>query len=298
MFVGIKKVDTSSQNNLLYRSSKYYLLLPSYFWIVIFFILPFVLLVIVSVATRQMYGGYDYNFILVNYIRSFDPIYFKIILRTILYAASTSIITLLIGYPLAYYISFTKGIKKIILIFLILLPFWTNFLIRVYSWNAILGNYGIINSTLIYFGIINEPLSLLNNLISVNIGLIYGELPYVVLPLIASLERIDRSILEASTDLGGSKYFTFFNITLPLTVSGIISAIIFVFIPTLGQFVIPDLLGGNDSFMIGNIITNQFIVVRDWPFGATLSVYMMGFVMVPLYLYLRFSKIKLTTLVG
>jgi len=291
-------VDTSSQNNLLYRSSKYYLLLPSYFWVIVFFILPLILLFTISFASKQTYGGYEINFHLDNYARAIDPIYLKIAIRTFFYSITTTIFCFLLGYPIAYYISFTDGFKKVVLMFLILLPFWTNFLIRVYSWNTILGSYGLINSSLISLGVIDTPFDLLNNYISVNIGLLYGELPYMVLPIVASIDRIDRSILEASSDLGASKYYTFFNVTLPLSMPGIISGVVFVLIPTLGQFVIPDLLGGNDSFMIGNIITNQFIVVRDWPFGSTLSVYMMGFVMIPLYLYLRYSKLSLNSVIS
>jgi spermidine/putrescine transport system permease protein len=262
---------------------------PPYFWLIAFFLLPMMLIFASAFGHRGDFGGIIWGFTFENFFRIFDPIYYKAIARSFEYSIIATSLTLLISYPVAYYISFSPPRLKGILMFLIILPFWTNFLIRIFSWFILLGRNGLINNALMGLGIINEPLSLLHNAFSVNIGLIYGELPYMILPIIASLDRMNVSLLEASTDLGASKFHTFWRITFPISMPGIITGIIFVFIPMLGQFVVPDILGGTDSFMIGNVITSQYLVVRDWPFGSALSMALMMIVLLIIMAYLRFA---------
>ena len=174
---------------------------PPYFWLIIFFLLPMVLIFASAFGQRGAFGGIIWTFTLENFIRIFDPIYFKAIARSFEYSFLATSLTLLISYPVAYYISFSPPRLKGILMFMVILPFWTNFLIRIFSWFILLGRNGLINNALMSLGIISEPLSLLHNAFSVNIGLIYGELPYMILPIIASLDRMNVSLLEASTCL-------------------------------------------------------------------------------------------------
>lgn len=265
------------------------LIFPPYFWMVAFFVIPMLFILVGSFSHRGRFGGIIWSLSLDNYRAIFDPIYFKAILRSFNYATIATALTLLISYPVAYFISFSQPKIKNIMMFLIILPFWTNFLIRIFSWFILLGRKGLINNTLLALGVIHEPLSLLHNAFSVNIGLIYGELPYMILPIIASLDRMNISLLEASTDLGANKITTFWKVTFPTSLPGVITGIIFVFIPMLGQFVVPDILGGTNSFMIGNVITSQFLVVRDWPFGSAISMLLMSIVLLLIFIYLKFA---------
>ncbi|MEK7818434.1 MAG: ABC transporter permease [Bacteroidota bacterium] len=267
------------------------LFLP-YFWLFVFFILPLLIMLVYSFSERGSYGGVRYVFTLSNYINSFDPLYFKLFIRSFWFAFISTLITLLIGYPIAYFISTSSTKIKSILIFLVILPFWTNFLIRIFSWVVILGRNGIVNDFLLWTGIISSPLDLLYNDFSVILGLVYGVLPYMILPIIASLDRMDKTLLEASTDLGANRFKTFYKITLPLTMQGVVTGIVFVFIPSLGQFVVPDILGGTSSYMIGNTITNQFITVRNWPFGSAMSMLLMLIVSIAISYYIRYSEKK------
>lgn len=268
----------------------YKILFPPYFWLVTFFLLPLIILFIYSFGHKGNYGGVVFDFTFNNYINIIDPLYFKMLIRSIWYAFISTVISLLIGYPMAYFISSSSDRMKSLLMFLIILPFWTNFLIRIFSWVIILGDNGIINKSLLFLGLIDQPLTLLYNEFSVIVGLIYGELPYMILPIIASLDKLDRTLLEASTDLGASKFKTFFKITFPLSIPGVVTGIIFVFIPALGQFVVPDILGSSSSFMIGNIITNQFLQVRDWPFGSAISMILMMAVSLGIYFYIKYAN--------
>lgn len=247
-------------------------------------------MLVYSFSQRGTYGGVEYIFTFKNYINAIDPLYFKLFMRSLWYAFSSTLITLLIGYPIAYFISNSNSKLKAILIFLVILPFWTNFLIRIFSWVVILGIEGIVNDILLWTKIISSPLDLLYNDFSVILGLVYGVLPYMILPIVASLDRLDKTLLEASIDLGASRFETFYKITLPLSMQGIVTGIVFVFIPSLGQFVVPDILGGTSSYMIGNTISNQFITVRNWPFGSAMSMLLMLIVSVAVSIYIRYSK--------
>ncbi|MDA0987466.1 MAG: ABC transporter permease [Bacteroidetes bacterium] len=267
------------------------LFLP-YFWLFIFFILPLLIMFVYSFSQRGTYGGVKYIFTISNYINSFDPLYFKLFLRSLTYSFFSTLIALLIGYPIAYYIATSTAKIKAILIFLVILPFWTNFLIRIFSWIVILGTEGMVNDFLIWIGLVESPIELLFNDFSVMLGLVYGVLPYMILPIVASLDKLDKNLLEASVDLGANRFETFYKVTFPLSMQGVVTGIVFVFIPSLGQFVVPDILGGTSTYMIGNTISNQFITVRNWPFGSAMSMLLMLIVSITISLYIRYSKKK------
>lgn len=247
------------------------LISPSLVYLIIFMILPMVLVIILSFLTRGPYGDVVFRVNLENYIRLIDPLYLRILGYSLSTAALTTIFTILIGYPLAYYIARVPARQRSILLFLILVPFWTNFIIRIYAWIMILRTEGFLNSFLINIGIIQVPLNILYTPTAVLIGMVYEFLPFMVLPLYTSLEKVEISQLEAAADLGARPWRAFLRVTLPLSVPGMIAGSILVFIPAMGMFVVPDLMGGAKTILIGNMIRNQFLVSRDWPFGAAAS---------------------------
>lgn len=209
-------------------------------------------------------------------------------------AVLTTALCVLIGYPMAYYISLkVKPSLKNMLLTLVVVPFWTSFLIRTYAWIIILRTEGIINNLLMGAGIIHAPIeTLLYSEFAVMLGLVYGELPFMILPLYASIEKLDLSLLEASMDLGASSFWTFLKVTIPLTMPGIAAGIILVFIPTIGAFITPDLLGGAKSILVGNLVQNQFAVARDKPFGSAICFGLTAFVLMVLFLYARYNTRK------
>jgi ABC-type spermidine/putrescine transport system permease subunit I len=267
---------------------QYILMVPPVFWLLVFFIIPLFIVIGYSLSHTGSDGGMSLKFTFEHYLLSFRGMYITIFLKSFLYAVITTLLTLAIAFPMAYYMAFASPRMKMIIMFLIILPFWTNFLIRMYSLMTLLGESGLINSALLYIGIIDEPLKLMNNTLGVFIGFIYWNLPFMVLPIFSSLDRMDVSLLEASLDLGASRRQTFWKITFPYSVAGLVAGIVFTFIPTLGNFVIPEFLGGSDNLMIGNVITSQYLQVRNWPFGSALSTVLMVIVMVFISLYIRF----------
>ncbi|PIE33014.1 spermidine/putrescine ABC transporter permease [candidate division KSB3 bacterium] len=266
------------------------LLFPAGFWLLVFFLLPLGIILMYSFIERGVYGGVEWVFTWENYTRAFDPLYVNTLWRSLGIALFTTVFCLVCGYPLAYFIAFAPAKWKNLLLVLLIIPFWTNFLIRTYAWIVILQDQGLLNSMLLRFGIIREPLDILYNLKAVMLGLVYGYLPFMVLPIYASLEKLQISHLEASMDLGANRLKTFMNITIPLTAPGIAAGVVLVFVPTIGEFVIPDILGGAKSILIGNIITNQFLTARDWPFGAAITFILVIFVLIGLGIFFRFSK--------
>lgn len=267
---------------------QYILLVPPAFWLMVFFIIPLFIVIGYSLSLTGTDGVISLRFTLEHYLVSFRGMYLTIFLKSLLYAVITTLLTLAIAFPMAYYMAFTTPRMKMLLMFLIILPFWTNFLIRMYSIMTLLGESGLINSALMATGIINEPLALMHNSLGMYIGFIYWNLPFMVLPIFSSLDRMDLSLLEASLDLGASRRQTFWRITFPYSLAGLVAGIVFTFIPTLGNFVIPEFLGGSDNLMIGNVITAQYLQVRNWPFGSALSTLLMLVVMVFISLYIRF----------
>ena len=251
------------------------LLTPGLFWLLLFIVAPIVIVVVVSFATRGAYGKTIYDFTIGNYARAFTALYLPAYWRTFWVALLTTLLCILVSYPVAYYIALrASGKWKRILLVLTVVPFWTSFLIRTYAWMLLLRSEGVINTALLHTGLIQEPLKLLYNDFAILIGQVYGELPFMILPLYVALERLDTRLLEAAQDLGANRFWTFVKVTLPLSRPGLLAGIVLVFIPSLGAFITPDLLGGAKSIMIGNLIQNQFAQLNQ-PFGSALSLLLM-----------------------
>lgn len=260
---------------------------PVAFWMVLFVALPLVLIIAVSFMERGLHGGIEYQFTLSNYARMFNAQYFKIFWSSLEVSFLTTVFCLVLGYPFAYFTAMAPKKFRGLLMLLMILPFWTNSLVRTYAWIILLRTEGIINSLLLKFGVIAAPLQLLYNDMAVLIGMVYILFPFMVLPLYTSIEKLDRSLLEAASDLGASPLKTFINVTLPLTKPGIFAGSILVFIPALGYFFIPDLMGGSKVMLLSNLIKNQFLTARDWPFGAAISIVLILITLVMIALYFR-----------
>jgi spermidine/putrescine transport system permease protein len=265
--------------------------LPATFWVVVFFILPLLIVLAVSFMSRGEGNRPSLPLTLENYADIFGPTYFPIFLRSIWVALMTTVVCLLMGYPLAFFIS-TRSSARVrqLALFLVILPFWTNFLVRTYAIQTIIGREGTINSILLNLGIIQEPLELIFTSGAVLLGLVYGYLPFMVLPIYASVERFDFRLVEASNDLGANDWRAFWRIVFPLTLPGVIAGCILVFIPAIGTYVTSDLLGGTQGLMIGNLIARQFGGTGNWPRGSAASIVMMAMVMLSLLFYSRFAR--------
>jgi len=244
---------------------------PALLWLLLFLVAPLVIVLVVSLATRGPYGRTIYEATSANYLRAIDSLYLHAYWRTIWIATITTVITALVSFPVAYYIALRARPRwKRVLLVLTVIPFWTSFLIRTYSWILLLRSEGVINSALMQTGLIGEPVKLLYSDFAVLTGQVYGELPFMILPIYVVLERLDIRLLEAAQDLGANRLWTFLKVTLPLSRPGVIAGTVLVFIPSLGAFITPDLLGGAKSVMIGNLIQNQFAQLNQ-PFGSALS---------------------------
>jgi spermidine/putrescine transport system permease protein len=263
------------------------LLFPALFWLVAFFLVPIGSIFVYSFAQRGTYGGIRWAFTLQNYGRLLDPLYVGILWRSISTAILSTAICLLMGYPFAYYLARYQHRWRNVLLVLVVVPFWTNFLVRTYAWILILRTEGVLNTVLMRLLPNASPLELLNTPIAVQIGLIYGYLPFMVVPLYASLEKLDPALIDAAKDLGANHWKAFLNVTLPLSVPGIAAGSVLVFIPNVGAFITPDLLGGGKVDYIGNVVERQFKTARDWPFGSALSFLLMGIVLAVTVLYFR-----------
>jgi spermidine/putrescine transport system permease protein len=254
------------------RFAAWLLMAPGLLWLGILMVVPCLLVFALAFFERGTYGGVDWSiFTLENFRRAGDPLYLSIFLDSARIAAVSTLLALLIGYPAAYAIVRAPERWQTSLLFLAILPFWTNYLIRTYAWIVLLNPVGLINNVLIHLGLISEPLAILYNEFAVILGLVYSYTPFVILAIYSSLQRLDPSYAEASRDLGAGAIITFIRITLPLTAAGVVAGAVFVFVLSIGNFVTPDLLGGGKLQMIGNLIYDQFLSARDWPFGATLA---------------------------
>jgi len=261
------------------------LIIPGIAWITIFLFIPCLIVISYSFFERGVYGGIEYNFNFDNYSRVAEYTYLKILLNSAKIAFLSATIAVLIGYPAAYFIHLSPSKYQMILLFLVMLPFWSNYLIRTYAWMVLLNNQGIINTLLMNSGIITEPINILYTQSAVIIGLVYNYLPFVVLTIFSSVSKLDKSLIEASKDLGAKSFSTFFKIILPLTLPGVAAGFVFVFVLSIGNFITPDLLGGGKFLMIGNLIYDQYLSARDWPFGSSLS-----FVLISIMLLLLFAQ--------
>jgi spermidine/putrescine transport system permease protein len=274
------------------------LVLPALAWMVVFLVIPLVLIVVLSLAWRGEYGPVDWGsnvreffsrISLDNYARLNDPLYLGVVLTSLRMAALTTAICLVVGYPVAYFLARSGSRFRNLLLFLLLIPFWTNFLIRIYAWMLLLRSGGLINQTLLAIGLIHEPLQMMYTPTAVMIAMVYEFLPFMILPLFTSLEKLDPALLEAASDLYARPVRTFLRVTLPLSVPGIIAGTILVFIPTMGMFVVPDLMGGARTALVGNLVQRQFLAARDWPFGAAASMVLMALTLLATVIYTRVS---------
>jgi spermidine/putrescine transport system permease protein len=308
------KDKSEQESNIIIKEKRsgLALALPAIFWLFFFFLLPVFIVFIVSFMTRGKGGAGELPFTLSNYERVFN-VFSGVLQDSVWIAFLTTLICLVVGYPMAFFISTRKtALTRNLTLFMIILPFWTNFLVRTYALQTIMGREGTINSFI--YGVINPllqgtinpvlhtlglgviqplseltPLEMLNTPGAVLVGLVYGFLPFMVLPIYASVERFDFHFVEAAHDLGANDLWVFLRIVFPLTLPGVIAGFILVFIPTIGAFVTPDLLGGTRGIMIGNLINQQFKGVGNQPLGSALSVVMMGMVMIALLIYIRFG---------
>jgi len=272
------------------RTNLFVFLFPATAWLLLFFIVPLLIVLLYSFLERGTYGGITWEFTLRNYQRVTSGLYLGVVWRSIWLALITTVACLLIGYPLAFFIATSSSRWRNALLLLVIIPFWTNFLVRTYAWIVLLRTEGVFNVALQSTQLIDEPLTLLFTPFAVTVGLIYGYLPFMILPLYATMERFNFSLVEAAQDLGANDLRTFFRIVFPLTMRGVIAGSLLVFIPAVGAFVTPDILGGAKMLMVGNLIQNQFLKARNWPFGSALSMLLMAVVLVPVLIYFRTSE--------
>jgi putrescine transport system permease protein len=271
-----------------------------FLWLAIFFLAPFLIVLKISLSTVIL-GQPPYEPVfnsiaeIAQKIRelSFDnyayffsyPLYWKAFLSSVWIAFVSTVISLLVGYPMAYGMARARSSIRSILVMLVILPFWTSFLIRVYAWIGILKPEGLLNQFLLWLGLIDQPLIITNTNWAVYIGIVYSYLPFMVLPLYASLEKLDHTLLEAASDLGSPPLRAFWQITFPLSMPGVIAGSMLVFIPAMGEFVIPDLLGGSDTLMIGKTLWDEFFHNRDWPMASTVAIILLLVLVVPIVFF-------------
>jgi spermidine/putrescine transport system permease protein len=261
------------------------LMLPGFMWLLGLMVVPCAVIFAMAFFERGVYGGIDYSAVTMeNFRRAADPLYLSILLDSGRISLTATLFALLLAYPAAFAISRAKPSLQPALLVLVILPFWSNYLIRTYAWMVLLNREGLINVFLGWLGIIDQPLNILYNEFAVVLGLVYNYSPFVILAIYAALQRLDPSYAEASRDLGAGAWATFFRITLPLTLPGVVAGSVFVFVLSIGNFITPDLLGGGRMQMVGNLIYDQFLTARDWPFGATLSMILIAVMMIVLFL--------------
>lgn len=284
----------SALKNWLPRGRHLVIAFP-YAWMLLFFLVPFAIILKISLAETQVaippytslveYAEEKLTFILNlgNYLYLLeDEMYFDSYLQSLQVAGVSTLLCLLIGYPIAWSIVHSSPAMRNVLLMLVVLPSWTSFLIRVYAWIGILKNNGLLNNFLMYLGIIDAPLPLLHTDFAVYIGIVYAYLPFMILPLYTALMRMDYSLIEAASDLGAKPWKTFLTVLLPMTKSGIIAGSMLVFIPAVGEFVIPELLGGPDSLLIGRVLWQEFFNNRDWPVASAVAIVMLLLLIVPI----------------
>jgi spermidine/putrescine transport system permease protein len=262
-------------------------LIPGGAWLLLLFLVPLFFVLALSFGYVDDLGRAVYSTELSNYSDAFDATYLPVLVRSVGYALATTLLCLAIGYPVAYYIARYGGRYRNALIALLVLPFFVNYLVRTYAWVALLADEGLVNTAVVDLGLRDEGLRLINTPWAVIGGLTYGYLVFMILPVYGSLERLDRSVIEAGKDLYGTPLRTFLHVTLPQTKQGILAGAVLVFLPSVGDFVSAQLLGGPDTYMVGNLIQDQFFAANNWPFGAALTVVMMIFLSIWMFAYLR-----------
>ena len=260
-------------------------------WLVLFVLIPNLMIIITSFLTRDEANLIELTFTFDNYLRLLDPLYAKVMLHSFYMAIVATILCLIIGYPFAYIVAKMPEKWRPIMLFLVIVPFWTNSLIRTYGLKIVLGTQGILNKALLDIGLIDAPLRLMYTETAVMIGLVYILLPFMILPLYSAIEKLDDTYIEAARDLGANKFQTLTKVILPLTMPGIIGGCLLVLLPALGMFYISDLLGGAKNLLIGNVIKSQVLNARDWPFGAATSIALTIAMAIMLYAYYSAGKL-------
>jgi putrescine transport system permease protein len=261
-----------------------------YAWLVVFFLLPFALVLTIAVGTNNpdAVPPVDFGLSFANFARLFtDKLYVDAWLSSLRIAAVSTLGTLLLGYPMAYAIARSEPARRPLLLMLVVLPFWTSFLIRVYAWRGLLAESGILNQFLRWSGLVDQPGTILGTEWAVHLGIIYAYLPFMVLPLYATLEKLDVGLLEAASDLGARPFAAFRTVTLPLSLPGIVAGCLLVFIPAVGEFVIPDLLGGTRTLMIGKVLWDEFFTNSDWPLASAVAICLLVLLVGPIALFQR-----------
>ncbi|MFU2136475.1 spermidine/putrescine ABC transporter permease PotB [Gallibacterium anatis] len=260
-------------------------------WLIFFVLIPNLLVLITSFLTRDSSNLVEFTFSLDSYKRLIEPLYAQVLWNSLYMSGVATIICLLIGYPFAFMIAKMKPVFRPIMLFLVILPFWTNSLIRIYGMKIFLGVKGVLNNTLLWLGIIDTPIRILNTEIAVIIGLVYILLPFMILPLYSSIEKLDYRLLEAAKDLGANAFQRFIKIILPLTMPGIIAGCLLVLLPAMGMFYVADLLGGAKVLLVGNVIKSEFLISRNWPFGSSISIALTILMALLLFVYYRAGKL-------
>ena len=261
-----------------------------YAWLVVFFLLPFALVLAIALGTNAPDSAppVELGLNLQNFALLFtDDLYVAAWLSSLRIAATATLVCLLLGYPMAYAIARAAPQRRPLLLMLVILPFWTSFLIRVYAWMGLLAENGILNQFLRWSGLASDPGTILGTEWAVQLGIVYAYLPFMVLPLYASLEKLDLSLLEAAADLGAKPFAAFLTVTLPLSLPGIVAGCLLVFIPAVGEFVIPDLLGGTDTLMIGKVLWDEFFTNADWPLASAVAICLLVLLVGPIALFQR-----------
>lgn len=266
------------------------LLAPAALWLLFMLVIPALGLIALSFGKNGPYGVVVWDLGLRNYARAFDAKYLPVLLRTLGFAGTATALCLILGYPLAYFISFRAGRWRNALLMALMIPFWSSVLVAFYSWMIVLGKEGLLNSALMRMGFISQPIGFLYSPGAILLGLVYFYLPFMVLPLYSSLEKIPRSLVEAAYDLGASRWTAFRKVTLPLSMPGVVAGCILTFIPCLGDFLTAELLGGPRYYLLGNLISNQFLMAQDWPFGAALTSLLLAGLVGGLWLYQRWEE--------
>lgn len=266
------------------------LILPTLAFLMVFFAFPFLITLDYSFGVTDQFNRLIQGaFSIDSYIQAFEGLYLNILSRSLWIALATTVLCIMLGYPVAYWIGVKSGKMKNLAMLLVIVPFWSSFLIRTYAMMSLLFHGGVINQVLLQLNLIGEPLDLLYNPFSVMLGMVYNYLPYMILPLYASTEKLDLSLLEAAESLGANKLMTFLKVTLPLTAPGILAGSILVFVPAVGEFVVPQLLGGTSSVMVGQLIWNQFqSYTGSWTFGAAISIVVVAIVLLVVMLFVRY----------
>ena len=265
------------------------MLSPAVLILLVFFLLPLGFILFYSFLTRGDYGAILYDLSLKNYRQLLDPIYFPTFIRSFGIMLVTTGVSLIFAYPLAYWLAFYAGRMRGLLLFLIVVPSWTSELVRIYAWMFLLRDGGLVNAQLMNLGLIDEAIRMLFTPSAVIIGMVYSYFSFMLLPLYASLDRLDRSVLEAAADLGANPLRRLIKVTLPLTKGGILSGTVLVAVPAVGDYIVPDLLGGARVNMIGNLIEDKFLGFFDWPFGSAISLVLAAMVVASVLIYIRIA---------